>query len=90
MTASSPQPGALAGSGLTLDRAVRNAVRLLGLPVHQAVAMASANPARVLGLAGRKGFIREGGDADLVLLDRELGVRRTWVEGVCRYEGSPA
>ena len=90
MTANSPQPGALAGSGLTLDGAVRNAVRLLGLPVHLAVAMASANPARVLGLAGRKGRIREGGDADLVLLDRSLGVRRTWVGGVCRYEGDPA
>ncbi len=87
MTAGSPTPGALAGSGLTLDRAVRNAVRMLGLPVHQAVAMASANPARVLGLADRKGRIREGGDADLVLLTRDLQVRRTWVGGVCRFEG---
>ncbi len=90
MTAKSPQPGALAGSGLTLDRAVRNAVRLLDIPVHQAVAMASTNPARVLGLYGRKGCIRAGGDADLVLLSRDLEVRRTWVAGVSRFEGGGA
>lgn len=74
-------PGALAGSGLTLDRAVRNAVSMLGLAIHEAVHMVSASPARVLGLENRKGRIAPGLDADLVLLDEELRPRRTWIGG---------
>ncbi len=75
------EPGTLAGSGLTMDRAVRNAVKLLGVDVPQAIAMASSNPARVLNLHKSKGFIREGYDADLVLLDQELKVVHCWVRG---------
>lgn len=78
-------PGGLAGSGLTLDRAVRNAVRLLGLDLPQAVRMASENPARALGLEGELGSIAEGRAADLVLFDRELAVRRTWIQGRTAY-----
>jgi N-acetylglucosamine-6-phosphate deacetylase len=79
--AGSPAPGALAGSGLTMDQAVRNAVKLLGLELFQAVRMASANPAAVLGLGARKGQVRAGFDADLVLLDEALRVTRTWIGG---------
>ena len=81
MTKNSRAPGSLAGSGLTLDAAVRNAVRLLGLPVVDAVQMASWNPARVLGLEEVRGRVREGYFADLLLLDDELRVRKTWVDG---------
>ena len=55
--------------------------------------MASANPARVLGLQDRKGEIREGLAADLVLLDENLRVVQTWVGGVRRHgepEAGPA
>jgi N-acetylglucosamine-6-phosphate deacetylase len=85
MTEDSPIPGGLAGSGLTLDRAVRNAVRLLGIDVPMAVRMASLNPAAVLGLDDSKGRIAQGYDADLVLLDGDLKVLRTWIGGVQRY-----
>ena len=85
LTEKSRFPGALAGSGLTMDAAVRNAVRLLGVDLPQAVRMASANPARVLGLQDRKGEIREGLDADLVLLDDSLNAARTWVGGVACF-----
>lgn len=81
----SPIPGALNGSGLTMDRAVRNAVNLLGVSLPQAVAMASANPARVLGLQDSKGQIRPGFDADLVLLDDRLQVAGCWVGGAGRF-----
>lgn len=74
-----PQRGALAGSGLTLDKAVRNAMALLGLPLERAVCMASTAPARVMGLTARKGRIGPGVDADLVLLDAEAVVMETWV-----------
>lgn len=85
-----PHAGALAGSGLTMDCAVRNAVHLLGVDIAQAVRMASANPARVLGLHEVKGDIRPGFDADMVLLDRALNVQRTWVAGEVKYVRRPA
>lgn len=78
-------PGALAGSGLTMDRAVRNAVKMLGVDIPQAVAMASSNPSRVLGLQNRKGFIKESYDADMVLLNNDLEVVRCWICGECCF-----
>lgn len=81
-----PLPGALSGSGLTMDGAVRNAVRLLKIGLPQAARMASANPAAVLGLSASKGCIAQGFDADLALLDGELKVEMCWVGGACRYD----
>jgi N-acetylglucosamine-6-phosphate deacetylase len=62
--------------------AVRNAVRLLGLPVDEAARMASTYPADFLGLASSHGRIAPGFHADLVALDDELNVQRTWIAGV--------
>ncbi|MDZ7809639.1 MAG: amidohydrolase family protein [Arhodomonas sp.] len=76
--------GTLAGSDLTMDRAVRNAVDLLGLPLTEALRMASLTPAAFLGLDNQLGRIRPGYRADLVLLDDALRVRRTWIDGVDR------
>lgn len=73
--------GGLSGSGLTMDLVVRNAVRLLKRSLPQAVAMASANPARVLGLDHRKGCVQPGYDADLVTLDQDLFVTSCWSRG---------
>ena len=69
-----------------MDVALRNAVSFLGVTVEQAVVMASTNPARLLGLAARKGAIAAGMDADLVLLDDELRVRGTMVGGAWGLE----
>ena len=85
LTERSRYPGGLAGSGLTMDRAVRNAVSMLGIGIPLAVRMASLNPAKVLGLDDVKGRVRAGYDADLVLLDSSLRVVRTWVGGQCRF-----
>jgi len=73
--------GGLAGSGLTLNLAVRNAVQMAGTSLPQAVRMASANPAQVLGLAGSKGRLLPGYDADLVLFDERFDVQQTWIAG---------
>jgi N-acetylglucosamine-6-phosphate deacetylase len=71
----------IAGSTLTMDVALRNAVRFLGATVVDASAMASQNPARVLGIERRKGAIAAGLDADLVVLDDSLHICATMVEG---------
>jgi len=81
----SPCPGGLAGSGLTMDRAVRNAVKLLEISIPQACRMASLNPAAVLGLDNELGKIEEGYSANMVLLDDNLEVKATWVKGKREY-----
>jgi N-acetylglucosamine-6-phosphate deacetylase len=78
--------GALAGSTLTMDVAVRRAVRDVGVPIDVAAAAAATTPARVLGLADRTGSITAGLRADLVVLDDELDVVAVmaagqWVHG---------
>ncbi len=73
--------GALAGSGLTMELAVKNAVEMLGVKPQYAVQMASANPAGVLGLKN-KGRLHKGFDADVVMLDEQLNVVNTWIDGV--------
>jgi N-acetylglucosamine-6-phosphate deacetylase len=76
--------GTLAGSALTMDRAVRNAVRFLGVPLEDAARMASETPAEILGLA-EKGRIALGADADLVILSPEGTVEETIVAGETVY-----
>jgi N-acetylglucosamine-6-phosphate deacetylase len=71
--------GTIASSVLTMNRAVKNMVDLVGVPLHEAVAMASLNPARLYGLP--KGAVAPGLDADLVLMDAELNVLETIVGG---------
>ncbi|MBQ5402171.1 MAG: amidohydrolase family protein [Bacteroidales bacterium] len=71
----------LAGSGLTLDVALRNAVKLLGLDLVAASKLLSYNPAKVLHLEKQKGLLASGYDADFVVLDGNLEVQSTWVSG---------
>ena len=66
-----PDRQAFAGSVATMDRLVRNMVHLAGVPLWDAVAMATATPARVIGLADRKGSLAPGFDADIVLMSCE-------------------
>lgn len=72
--------GTLAGSTLTMDAALRTIVRVFERPLVDAVLMCATTPARALGLKGL-GVLVEGGEADVVVLDRELGVERTFVGG---------
>ena len=61
-------------------------MRHAGLSLAQALPMASAVPAAALGLAGRKGTLQPGADADLILLDDEAQVRLTMVAGRVVYD----
>jgi N-acetylglucosamine-6-phosphate deacetylase len=74
--------GTLAGTGLDMATAVRNAVSLLGLDIAQAARMASEYPAAFLGLEQELGRIAPGYRANLALLDDDLRVTRTWIEGI--------
>jgi N-acetylglucosamine-6-phosphate deacetylase len=65
--------GKLAGSTLTLDRALRYIVAL-GVPLIDAVRMATILPARRISLAGKKGILAVGADADLVVLTPDLRI----------------
>lgn len=80
--------GALAGSILTLDRAVRNIMTFTGLGWSEAIGMATHVPARIAGVAQRKGRIVPGADADLIALDTAGVVQRTWVRGFLAYQGT--
>lgn len=72
--------GAIAGSTLTQDAALRLVVRS-GLALPSAVASLTSVPARAIGVAGRYGSLRPGAAADAVLLDDDLQVRQVWVNG---------
>jgi N-acetylglucosamine-6-phosphate deacetylase len=72
--------GKLAGSTLTLDRALRNVVAL-GVPLGTALRMVTANPAKQIGLGSRKGVLAAGADADMVFLDDQLEVSGVMTRG---------
>ncbi len=78
--------GTLAGSILTMDAALRNLIKATHRPLDELWPCSSLNPARAIGLDCRKGQIQTGFDADLILLDSNLHVRLTMVEGQIRYK----
>ena len=77
--------GTLAGSILTMDKAVRNMISMVGVSFEEAIQMATINPAKCLGVQGRKGSLAAGKDADIVILDKKLKVRLTMVKGKIVY-----
>ncbi|MBV9183871.1 MAG: amidohydrolase family protein, partial [Acidobacteria bacterium] len=72
--------GSLAGSVLSLDRAIRNVMEFSGWAFEPALRSATLNPARVVGLA-EKGVLEAGCDADLVVWTAEREVRASIVKG---------
>ncbi|MFC4242325.1 N-acetylglucosamine-6-phosphate deacetylase [Gryllotalpicola reticulitermitis] len=73
--------GSIAGSTLTLDVAVRNAIELVGISPVAAIAAVTSVPARALGLDHRLGLLAPGHAADAVLLDHDWAVRGVWGAG---------
>jgi len=74
--------GTLAGAHLTMIEAVRNAVALVGIPLADALIMASRTPASFLGLGSELGRIAPGYRADLVAFTPDFEVLGTWIDGV--------
>lgn len=77
--------GTLAGSTLTMQEAVQNALEMVGLPIVDVMRMAATNPANLLGLGERKGSIDLGKDADLTLLTPSYQVQGTIIGGRVVY-----
>ncbi len=73
--------GSLAGSVLTMDKAVRNIKNNTHYPLHEIVKMATHNPASYCGVQDRKGSIKEGYDADLILFDEDINVKKVIIGG---------
>lgn len=70
----------LLGSIATMDGLVRTMVKA-GIPLGDALRMASETPARIMGVADRKGTLEKGKDADILILDRSLNIRAAWAMG---------
>lgn len=77
---------AFAGSVATMNMLVRNLVNLVGLPLTEAVKMATWTPARILGISHERGLLAPGMKADLVVFEKNLDVHMTIVEGKIVYK----
>lgn len=81
--------GALAGSVLTIPKAIKNMVKFTDCKLEEAIVMATENPARQLKLFANKGSIEVGKDADLVILNKDLKVMLTIREGNVVFNARP-
>ncbi len=75
------EDGRLAGSNIDMASCVRNAMRMLQVPLEEAVRMASRYPAEFLGLGADLGRIAPGYRANLVVADADMNVIETWIDG---------
>lgn len=82
--------GTLGGSSLTMIEGVRNLVSMVGLPLDEALRMASLYPARTLGMSDVLGSITPGKIANLVILNDKLEVSNTLVQGQVTHPLVPA
>ncbi len=80
------EDGTLAGSTLTLNRAIRNMVETANAKITEAVRMASLNGAKVISMEHKKGILAVGKDADMVVLDNSYEVETTIMSGKVVYQ----
>ena len=73
--------GTRAGSTLTQNVALKNLLQYTGLPLERILPLLTENPAREMGFDDRKGYIADGMDADLVLLNEENNVAHVFARG---------
>ena len=76
---------AFAGSVATADRLVRTMTQIAGCSMPDAVRMITENPARIMGVSDRKGSLKAGMDADVVIFDENVNIKNTIIEGKIVY-----
>src|SRR5262249_8081635 len=79
---------AFAGSTTLLNRMIPVLTDVVGIPLVEAVRMASLTPARVIGFDSRKGSLQPGTDADIAIFDEDFTCWRTMIGGGWRYTRS--
>ena len=65
---------------------LKNAIKWLDIDLIQAVKLLTKNPAGVIGMGDRKGLLKAGYDADFLILDNDLEVIQTWINGNCFFK----
>lgn len=75
------EDGTLAGSVLTLNKAVKNYMENTDFKIYEVVNMASLNPAKSLGIDSKTGSIEVGKDADIVIFDNDFNIKQTVING---------
>jgi N-acetylglucosamine-6-phosphate deacetylase len=76
----------LSGSAMTMDQSIKGMTRNGGVSLKEAIQMATYNPARIINIDDRKGSILVGKDADLAVIDQDLNVYATFLEGSIIYD----
>jgi len=80
-----PDRSSFAGSVATADRLVRTMTKMADVPLAEAIQMITATPARIMGIADKKGSLTVGKDADIVIFDRDITVLKTIIGGKTVY-----
>ncbi len=80
-----PDRSSFAGSVATADRLVRTLVLMAGIPLLDVVKMITSTPARIMGVADKKGSLVAGKDADIVIFDQDITIEKTIVQGRIIY-----
>jgi N-acetylglucosamine-6-phosphate deacetylase len=78
--------GGLAGCIMTMNGAINNMIKHTGVKLKDAIRMATYNPANAIKVSNRKGTLKEGMDADIVVFDENINVKLTIVGGEIEYE----
>lgn len=73
--------GGLAGSTLTLDKAIKNMIKFTGMSLNDVLPIATSVPAEAMGWSGQRGLLKPGADADILILNDNLIVEKTFVLG---------
>lgn len=80
------ETGSLAGSVNTMINSIKNVIKFSGCSLEDAITMASTNPSKQLGLITKKGSLDIGKDADIVILDSEYNIIKTFCRGKISFE----
>ncbi len=80
------EDGTVAGSVLRMNHGVWNVYKNASIPLYECVNCASLNPAKAIGVSGRKGSLEIGKDADIVVTDEQFEIKKTIIGGNIKYE----
>ncbi len=81
-----PDRSSFAGSVATADRLVRTMIELADVPLIDAIRMITSTPARIMGVANKKGSLLAGKDADIIIFDQNINIGMTLVKGRIVYD----